>query len=231
MGAFGRVPAAHLGGDGEIHGHAVPSGECKCRGWYHGRWIYHALTPFPGMFYLLLQTWIWILAAGLFGLLVGWLTWGRQRARGGSAESVASLKRELSASRKRYAELAASRDGSLMDASLALEAGNSDVVALAGGDAPGSNSTRPPGLSAPREGGADDLQRIRGIGPVIERLMNDLGVYHFDQIAAFTPENIRWVDSYLVFPGRIHREQWVLQAAGLAKEKAGAGSVRPSSAQ
>jgi len=75
---------------------------------------------------------------------------------------------------------------------------------------------RPQALEAPRGGAADDLQRIKGVGPVNERHLHELGVYHFDQIAAWGRSQIRWVGTYLSFPGRIDREQWVFQAAKLA---------------
>jgi NADH-quinone oxidoreductase subunit E len=74
---------------------------------------------------------------------------------------------------------------------------------------------RPLALEAPH-GTADDLQRIKGVGPVNEKHLHDLGVFHFDQIAAWTRSEIRWVGTYLAFPGRIDREQWVGQAANLA---------------
>ena len=76
--------------------------------------------------------------------------------------------------------------------------------------------TRPSGLTAPRGEKADDLQRIKGIGPTNEKRLRDLGVFHFDQIAGWTRDEIRWVGTYLSFPGRIDREQWVSQAANLA---------------
>jgi NADH-quinone oxidoreductase subunit E len=75
---------------------------------------------------------------------------------------------------------------------------------------------RPLALEAPREGGPDDLQRIKGVGPVNEKHLHELGVYHFEQIAAWVRSEIRWVGTYLSFPGRIDREQWVDQAAKLA---------------
>jgi NADH-quinone oxidoreductase subunit E len=75
---------------------------------------------------------------------------------------------------------------------------------------------RPLALQAPREGGPDDLQRIKGVGPVNEKHLHELGVYHFDQVAAWVRSEIRWVGTYLSFPGRIDREQWVVQAAKLA---------------
>jgi predicted flap endonuclease-1-like 5' DNA nuclease len=75
---------------------------------------------------------------------------------------------------------------------------------------------RPYGLAAPRGGQPDDLKRIRGIGPQNEGRLHGLGIWHFTQIAAWSPENVKWVGSYLAFPGRIVREKWVDQAHELA---------------
>lgn len=78
---------------------------------------------------------------------------------------------------------------------------------------------RPPGLAAPRDGKADDLKWIKGIGRQNEGRLHGLGIWHFDQVAAWTRENVEWVGSYLAFPGRIDREQWVKQAGDLAAGK------------
>ncbi len=62
----------------------------------------------------------------------------------------------------------------------------------------------------------DDLKMISGIGPKIEKILHDLGIYTFAQIAAWGPEEIKWVDQRLKFKGRIIREDWVAQADALA---------------
>jgi predicted flap endonuclease-1-like 5' DNA nuclease len=80
------------------------------------------------------------------------------------------------------------------------------------GDHPGR---RPYGL-AQALGQADDLKRIRGIGPQNEGRLHGLGIWHFAQIAAWSGENARWVGSYLAFSGRIDREKWIDQARALA---------------
>ena len=69
----------------------------------------------------------------------------------------------------------------------------------------------------PRE--ADRLQAISGIGPVIERVLNDLGIYRFGQLARLTPDNIEWLASRIGwFPQRIQRDDWVGQARRLHGE-------------
>jgi len=76
------------------------------------------------------------------------------------------------------------------------------------------NGSEPNMLSAPN-GEADDLKRISGVGPVLEKVLNDTGIYHYKQIAELTSDNIAWLDDKLLFPGRIERENWVGQAKAL----------------
>lgn len=71
-------------------------------------------------------------------------------------------------------------------------------------------------LATARDGGADDLKLIGGVGPKLEQTLNDLGVYHFDQIAKWGPSEIAWVDANLRFKGRIERDDWMSQAKILA---------------
>jgi predicted flap endonuclease-1-like 5' DNA nuclease len=80
---------------------------------------------------------------------------------------------------------------------------------------------RPYGLQSPRHGRADNLRLIRGIGPANERRLHELGIWHLDQIAAWSAENIMWIGSYLSFAGRIDRERWVAQAKDLIAKRDG----------
>ncbi len=74
----------------------------------------------------------------------------------------------------------------------------------------------PETLSAARDGKADDLKLLKGVGPKLEQTLNELGFYHFDQIAAWTPDQVAWVDARLKFKGRIERDGWIEQAGKLA---------------
>jgi NADH-quinone oxidoreductase subunit E len=79
-------------------------------------------------------------------------------------------------------------------------------------------ATRPEGLSAAREGGPDDLKRIKGVGPKLELLLHSLGFYHFDQVANWGASEVAWVDDNLAgFKGRVSRDNWVEQARLLAQ--------------
>lgn len=74
-------------------------------------------------------------------------------------------------------------------------------------------------LKAPRKGKADDLKEIEGIGPALEKLVNGLGFYHFDQIAAWTDADVATVDAEMkTFKGRITRDKWVDQAKIIVAE-------------
>lgn len=74
-------------------------------------------------------------------------------------------------------------------------------------------------LTEARDGKADDLKKISGVGPKLEALLNKNGVFHFDQIAAWSQEEIAYMDDQLSFKGRIERDGWLDQAAGFAAEK------------
>ncbi|WP_424986043.1 NADH-quinone oxidoreductase subunit E [Microbulbifer sp. S227A] len=76
---------------------------------------------------------------------------------------------------------------------------------------------KPAFLEAARSGGGDDLKLIKGIGPKLEGVLNEIGVYHFDQIAAWSAAEVAWVDDNLIgFKGRVSRDDWVAQARKLA---------------
>jgi len=77
--------------------------------------------------------------------------------------------------------------------------------------------TRPEALDGPRDGTPDDLKKIKGVGPKLEKLINEMGFYHFDQIANWTGAEVAWVDENLKgFKGRVSRDNWVEQAKILA---------------
>jgi NADH-quinone oxidoreductase subunit E len=73
-------------------------------------------------------------------------------------------------------------------------------------------------LKAPRLGKGDDLKLIWGVGPKLEKMLNGMGVWHFDQIASWGKAELSWVDERLEgFKGRAARDEWVKQSKKLAK--------------
>ncbi|MCF6273039.1 MAG: NADH:ubiquinone oxidoreductase [Rhodobacteraceae bacterium] len=82
----------------------------------------------------------------------------------------------------------------------------------------GEGEAKPELLSAARGGKPDDLKKIKGVGPKLENELNAAGVFHFNQIAAWSVEEVAWADQHLVsFKGRVTRDSWVAQAIKLAK--------------
>jgi small subunit ribosomal protein S2 len=70
-------------------------------------------------------------------------------------------------------------------------------------------------LSGPR-GVADDLKKLAHVSPTIEKSFNDLGIFHYWQIAAFSPEAAHKIGEEVGLPGRM--ESWIAQAKELSAE-------------
>lgn len=72
---------------------------------------------------------------------------------------------------------------------------------------------KPAGLLAEAPAKPDDLKLLKGIGPGLEKQLNGLGIYRFDQIAGFTDKDLSWIDDNLTaFKGRCFRDDWAGQA-------------------
>ncbi|MCQ0969796.1 NADH-quinone oxidoreductase subunit E [Paracoccus sp. TK19116] len=87
---------------------------------------------------------------------------------------------------------------------------------------------RPESLDNPREDSpTDDLKRINGVDAEVEKKLNGMGIWHFDQIAGWGPEELAWVDQNLEgFSGRASKDDWVGQAG-----KLGETEISPSDAK
>ncbi len=84
--------------------------------------------------------------------------------------------------------------------------------------APAADAAAPAKLEAARDDGADDLKKIKGVGPKLEAQLHHMGFYHYDQIASWTAAEVAWVDDNLEgFKGRVSRDDWVSQAKILAQ--------------
>ncbi|WP_159810469.1 50S ribosomal protein L21 [Litoreibacter roseus] len=74
-----------------------------------------------------------------------------------------------------------------------------------------------PKKAAKADEGADDLKKLSGVGPALEKKLNEAGVTTFAQIAAWTEDDVAAMDEKLSFKGRIEREGWIDQAKDMAK--------------
>lgn len=187
------------------------------------------------MSYLLTQMFLYLLVAFLLGLLLGWSIWRYGKAPAGDIDALRAerdaaindrdalaterddLQRNLDACRNRSAQ---QRDA--IDALEKEKDGWAAQQVTAAAPAPvaaaQTTASKPQGLTAARGGQADNLQEINGVGPKMEKLLNGLGYFHFDQIADWTASEVAWVDDNLEgFKGRVTRDSWQPQAKTLAK--------------
>lgn len=149
----------------------------------------------------------WLFLAGGLVLifLIGW--WLLVASRRTRIERTGTTPGEDSPARRNQALIDAGPAGPQVDVPLATPevlGGVSEVVAA---------GARP--VHQPVH--ADDLKRIKGVGPKLEKLLNSLGVTSFSQIAAWDDDEIDRVDAQLgTFAGRIRRDDWPTQAGFLA---------------
>jgi NADH-quinone oxidoreductase subunit E len=116
------------------------------------------------------------------------------------------------AAKKPAASKAAAKTTSKAEAKPAAKAEKAPAKAATEA-APAAAGSKPAALSAPKGGVADDLKMIKGVGPKLEKLLNSLGFYHFEQVAAWTADELAWVDQNIEgFKGRATRDAWVSQA-------------------
>lgn len=72
--------------------------------------------------------------------------------------------------------------------------------------------------SAPRPMGKDSLQQIEGIDKNIEVKLNELGIFHFDQISEWSERNCQWVEEYLKLEkDQIKNDNWIVEAKNLSR--------------
>ena len=74
------------------------------------------------------------------------------------------------------------------------------------------------GRLAKAEGKADDLKKISGVGPAMEKKLNAAGIFHFWQVADLNKTQAQELDDEAGLGGRIERDEWVKQAKQLAKD-------------
>jgi len=76
--------------------------------------------------------------------------------------------------------------------------------------------TRPVVLAGPRNGSPDELTAIRGLGKRHAARLAAIGIYHFSQIAAWTPQEIAWIGAFLDIGDAVRERDWVGQATRVA---------------
>jgi NADH-quinone oxidoreductase subunit E len=116
------------------------------------------------------------------------------------------------------AKVPAMGGGKQRDAKHAAISKPEDSASLITKAATASAARAPELLKAPRSGKGDDLKLIWGVGPKLAKMLNEMGIWHFDQIASWGKAELSWVDERLEgFKGRASRDEWVKQSKKLAK--------------
>ena len=112
------------------------------------------------------------------------------------------------------------RNATIAGAAVAGIAAVAAGVAVATGVIGGGKGEKPGNLLDEARGGKpDELRKIGGVGPKLEATLHANGVFHFDQIAAWGPEEVAYMDDRLSFKGRIERDGWIDQAKTFAAEQ------------
>jgi predicted flap endonuclease-1-like 5' DNA nuclease/cell division protein FtsB len=185
---------------------------------------------------------MWLLIGLVLGLLLSRLGPARRRLAVAEAERdkhraeleardarIAALEREVAASRDQIRPLSDEVDRLRRDnARLISRGASASTVDMSGAGLAGgamaptlppegaSAEPLPPFLDAPR-GQPDDLRMLKGVGDRFAAKLNEIGVFHYRQIAGWSPEDARIADQRLdTFRGRIERDQLVEQAKLLA---------------
>lgn len=171
--------------------------------------------------FLLGEIWGLIALAAVLGLFAGWLIWGRRPVEivtdTAEADQLRRALGECESKSRSMTSRITTLERDLKETQIRLAAAPPAPAPVTAPVAALKSPSRPASLSAPRDGRADDLRLIKGVGPKLAALLHSLGYYHFDQIAAWTPSEIAWVDENLEgFKGRMIREEWVEQARALA---------------
>ncbi len=131
------------------------------------------------------------------------------RPKSTDAETNAALKTPVTAPK------AAAKNAAAEAAPAAAEKPAKAAAAPAAAKPSLEDKNRPAGIEKPAA--PDDLKLISGVGPKIEAILNELGIFTFAQVGAWKKAEREWVDGYLNFKGRIERDDWVKQAKALAK--------------
>lgn len=91
-----------------------------------------------------------------------------------------------------------------------------EVASSQGRGSVGDLGKKPSTLAKAKASGGDNLTLIDGVGNAIEKKLNELGIFHFSQIAKWSEANEVWVSNEIGFPGRSQRENWVAESKILA---------------
>ena len=171
---------------------------------------------------------LFLLFAFVLGFILGWIWFGRlfsgkTEADNNSASDKISSDADLEACRAKCAKT----EAELATAHARIAQLQGDLDAAASAPKKQTFTTSAPKPSAfsgdaleAAKANPDDLKLIKGVGPIMEKVLNEHGCYTFEQVANLSDQDVEWVAANInTFPDRITRDKWVEQAKKLAAEK------------
>jgi predicted flap endonuclease-1-like 5' DNA nuclease len=168
--------------------------------------------------------WLALALVLIIGLLVAWWIYARATRPRERHRAPDALDEGVAPAARNQALIDAPSSAALGAAALAdsgpsIFGGVGEVIAVAAQDevAAASAADLPRETIVATAGEADDLRKIKGVGPKLVTLLASLGITRFSQIAAWTDADIDRIDAQLgTFAGRVRRDAWVEQAKFLA---------------
>ncbi len=172
------------------------------------------------MLQMIEANWLALALVLIIGLLVAWWIFARGSAPRERHRAPDALDEGAAPAQRNQALIDAPSAAALADSGPGIFAGAGEVIAVAAQDevAAAGAADIPRETIAETGGEADDLRRIKGLGPKLVTLLAGLGVTRFAQIAAWDDAEIDRIDAQLgTFAGRIRRDNWVEQAKYLSE--------------
>lgn len=171
------------------------------------------------MLQMIEANWLALALVVVIGLLVAWWIFARGSAPRERHRAPDALDEGAAPAQRNQALIDAPSAAALADTGPTIFAGVGEVIAVAAQDevAAANAADLPRETIAEAGGEADDLRKIKGVGPKLVTLLAAQGVTRFAQIAAWSEADIDRVDAQLgTFAGRVRRDNWVEQAKYLA---------------
>lgn len=135
--------------------------------------------------------------------------------------AFSTLRDQIVALRRRVAEAESGAASKPRGAGAANENGATATLSPGGRPSTRPRAARPTWLLESPSRLPDDLKRINGVGLRLEKRLNDLGVYYFQQVAEMTGSDAAWIDDQLGdFRGKLYRDDWITQARALVEGRA-----------
>lgn len=154
------------------------------------------------MSWLIGQMWLLMAISALLGLIIGCWLCGRKKPTENDGQDI-----ELARIRSKIEECEAAKNN--------LRSQVAELESQLSFKSTPAATIVPTFYDKPDDGEPDDLKKIKGIGPKLETLCHDMGVYYYKQIANWNDSQVAEVDQKLSFKGRINRDNWRGQAKGL----------------